>query len=250
MLHSFEWYSVIPGLKLLPAHVANALIVGILLITLAVLGNRKLRAVQGEAVPSANLDFPNFFGMFYDALLGLMKDVLGDHARNFVHLIGSLAFFILFCNLFGLIPGFAPPTDNLNTTAACAIVVFLSTHYYGIKTHGFGYIKQFTGPFWWLAWLMIPIEIISHLARPVSLSLRLFGNLMGDHMVFSMFVFMTAGLAKFIISSPVFLWLFAPVSFLIPIIVILLGIFVSFVQTFVFILLSMTYIAGAISEAH
>lgn len=250
MLHSFEWYSVIPGLKLLPAHVANAIFVALFLLTLAILGNRRLMAAENEVVPSSRFNLLNFLGMLYDALLNIMSDVLGHHARHFVHLIGGLAFFILFSNLFGLIPGFAPPTDNLNTTAACAIVVFIATHYYGIKTHGLAYIKQFTGPFWWLSWLMLPIEIISHLARPLSLSLRLFGNLMGDHMVFSMFVFMSAGLAKFIVSGPVFSWPFAPLSFLIPIIVILLGIFVSFVQTFVFILLSMTYIGGAISEAH
>ncbi len=130
------------------------------------------------------------------------------------------------------------------------MVVFLATHYYGLKTHGLAYFKQFAGPFWWLSWLMIPIEIISHLARPLSLSLRLFGNLFGDHMVAALFVFMAGALTKTILSGTVFIWPFALLSPFIPFVVFLLGLFVALVQTFVFLLLSMTYISGAVSDHH
>ena len=109
-------------------------------------------------------------------------------------------------------------------------MVFFSTHYYGFKEHGFAYVKHFMGPFWWLAPLMFPIEIISHLARPLSLSLRLFGNINGDHKVGAIFFSLAA------IGIPVF--------------TLVLGVFVSFVQSFVFCLLTMVYLSGAVAHEH
>jgi F-type H+-transporting ATPase subunit a len=146
--------------------------------------------------------------------------------------MGSLAFFILFSNLLGLVPGFLPPTDNLNTTVACALVVFFATHYYGIKTHGLKYIKHFMGPVWWLSPLFFIIEVISHLARVLSLSMRLFGNIMADHTLLSL-----------TLLTPSFLVIFLP-----PL-AMFLGIFVSLIQAFIFTLLSMVYISLAIEEA-
>jgi F-type H+-transporting ATPase subunit a len=132
----------------------------------------------------------------------------------------------------GLVPGFLPPTDNLNTTVACALVVFFATHYYGVRTYGIKYLKHFLGPVLWLAPLMIPIEIISHLARVLSLSMRLFGNIMADHMLLSL-----------TLAAPLILPLFlSPLSMV-------LGVFVSLIQTFIFILLSMIYISLAVEEA-
>ncbi len=250
MIHSFEWYQIVPGMKLLPGQVAHALIVACILIALAVLCNRRIAAKGCDTVPDRRLSPLSFFELVYNGFLGIMRENLGDHARDFVPLIGGLGTFILFSNLIGLIPGFTPPTDNINTTAACAIIVFLATHYYGFRAHGIGYLKQFVGPFWWLAWLMIPIEIISHLARPLSLSLRLFGNLMGDHIVFTMFVSMSVGLTQFIVKGSPVAMPFAVLSPFIPLVVMLLGIFVAIVQTFVFTLLSTTYIAGAVSDHH
>ncbi len=86
-------------------------------------------------------------------------------------------------NLLGLIPGFLPPTQKMNITVGLALVIFLSTHYFGVRENGIAYFKHFLGPVWWMAPIMLPIEIISHLARPMSLSLRLFGNITGDHAV-------------------------------------------------------------------
>ncbi len=250
MLHSFEWVSIIPGLRHLPVHVAHTiLVVGILCIVI-LLASRKLRRPDLDLTPSPRLNLVTFFELLYESIYKLTEDILGHHTPKFLYLVSALAMYILFSNLFGLIPGFAPPTDNVNTTAACALVVFFATHYYGVKMHGIKYLKHFAGPVWWLAPLMIPIEIISHLARPLSLSIRLFGNMFGDHMVFSLFVFLMVGLTKAILGSHFLLWVFSPIAPLIPILIVVFGIFVACIQTLVFVLLTMSYISGAVAEAH
>ena len=148
-----------------------------------------------------------------------------------IRLLGNMTgLFILFLNLAGLVPGFNPPTDQFNITFAFAIVVFLLTHTLGIRQHGAGYIKQFIGPMPLMAPLMFPVELISHLVRPMSLSIRLLGNMTGDHKVVLIF------------SSILALGL--PVPFM------GLGILISVLQAFVFVLLSAIYFEVAMSEAH
>jgi F-type H+-transporting ATPase subunit a len=237
------WTSLIPGLswveKSLPhpetgepsLHVSNAILVGLIIVTLAVVARSKTKTenlTDEDLVPEPGLSVRTLMEVMVSGILGIMRDSMGHVAPRFLYLVGTLAFFILFSNLSGIVPGFSPPTENLNTTLACALVVFTMTHVYGFKEHGPSYLKHFVGPFWWLAWLMIPIEIISHLARPMSLSLRLFGNVMGDHKVGAIF-FMLVPLA-------------------VPIFTLVLGLFVSFVQTFVFMLLTMVYFSGAIEH--
>jgi F-type H+-transporting ATPase subunit a len=146
--------------------------------------------------------------------------------------------FIFVSNLIGVIPGFLPPTSNVNTNIAVALVVFFLTHYYGVKEHGVGYLKHFMGPMLMLAPLMFAIEMISHLVRPLSLTVRLYGNISGDHIVLGIFsnIWHTLG-----INIP---------EVGIPVIFLMLGIFISFVQAFVFSLLSMVYISGAMAHDH
>jgi F-type H+-transporting ATPase subunit a len=249
-MHSFEWVSVIPALAHLPVHVVHSALVFTLLTIAVLLVWNRLRRADLDIVPEGRLSLLTFFETVYQTIAKLCEDIMGHHAPRFVYLVGALALWILFSNLLGVIPGLVPPTDNVNTNASCAIVVFLATHIYGFRAHGIKYLKHFAGPTPWLAPLMIPIEIIGHLARPLSLTLRLFGNMFGDHMNLMVFVFMMTGLTKAIIHGPVPLWIFAPVAPLIPIIIIGLGIFVAVVQAYVFILLSMSYISGAIAEAH
>ena len=105
---------------------------------------------------------------------------MGEHGRAYFPLIASLALFILGCNLIGILPWFQSSTNNLNTTLALALVSFVTTHAVGIKHHGTHYVKHFLGPVPWLIPLMLPIEIIGHLSRILSLSFRLFGNIMGE----------------------------------------------------------------------
>lgn len=191
-------------------------------------------------------------------ILGLIDDVIGPEGRRFLPLIATLGLYIFLSNLLGLVPGFTPPTDNLNTNAACALVVFFSYHWIGIRKHGlWPYLKHFAGPMPILAPLMVPIELISHLARPLSLTVRLFGNMLGGHILLSSFFFMMVGLSSWALSGAagVLGWLVGgfgtlaaiafTVGFLFP-----LKLLVAGLQAFVFIILSMVYIAGALEAEH
>jgi F-type H+-transporting ATPase subunit a len=147
--------------------------------------------------------------------------------------ISTLGTFIAVSNLIGLLPEMGSPTANLNVTAGCAIFVFLYYHYQGIKRHGaWGYFKiTFLGPVWWLGWLFLPIEVVSHLSRVLSLSMRLFGNIYGEDMVI------------IVIGSYL-------LTFVGPIPVMALAIFTSLLQAFIFVMLSTLYLSGAMAEEH
>jgi len=182
-------------------------------------------------IPPAKLNIRNVFEIICDAILNVMEGVMGEkNSRKFFPFIASLTFFILFCNLLALIPGMGVPTATLNTNVALATLVFLATHIYGIKEHGAGYLKHFAGPVLILAPLFIVIELIGHIARPVSLSLRLLGNMVGDHKVVFSF--------------------FALVPLVVPVPFLLLGILVCVIQAMVFSLLSVVYIQMAIAHDH
>ena len=212
------------------AHVLGALLV----LAFAIAGGLAYRngvAAGGEAaiVPPSRFSLRNLFEMFTDAVFSTATGVMGEHnAKRYLPLIGSLAVFIFFSNVLALIPGFIPPTAMMKTNLALALTVFLLTHVFGVIEHGLGYFKHFLGPIWWLAPLMLPIELVSHIARPVSLTLRLMGNISADHKV----------VTAFFIAVP----LLVPVPFLI------LGVLVAIVQTLVFCLLTMVYIQGAVAH--
>jgi F-type H+-transporting ATPase subunit a len=174
--------------------------------------------------------FQNVMEVIVEGIDTFLTDTMGPEGRKFFPLIATLGIYILTSNLLGLIPGFESPTANLNTTVSLAVVVFAMTHIVGIRVHGIKYVKQFMGPVWWLTPLMMPIEIISHLSRPLSLSVRLFGNIMGEDIVLAVVLLL--------------------VPLLVPLPVIVLMIFTSCIQTVVFMLLTMMYIVGAMEEAH
>lgn len=227
---SFSVVDTIPLLNQLPHHVSNAILVIVFLMIIAILGTRGLlKESKRFFVPEGKLTFRNAGEMIVEGILSIIKQNMGPRGPEFMMIIGTLALFIFVSNVFGLIPGFHSPTENINTTAACAITVFVLTHYYGIREHGVKYLKHFIGPIIWLAPIMFVIELISHFVRPVSLSVRLFGNIFGDHTAFAIF--------------------FSLVPLLIPLPMMVLGLFVAIVQTLVFILLSMAYFSLAI-EAH
>lgn len=186
-------------------------------------------AAKGLAlVPSKG---QNFFEIVIGGIEDFMVDVTGEEGRWLLPVAATIFIFIFVSNLVGIIPGFFPPTANLNTTAGCALTVVTFTHVLGVKYHGVKYIKHFLGPVWWLAPLIFIIEIIGHAARILSLSFRLFGNMMGHEIVLGI-LFGLAGL------------------FLAPLPIMGLGIFVAFVQAFVFFLLSIIYFSGAMEHAH
>jgi F-type H+-transporting ATPase subunit a len=205
-----------------PALILYTWLVMALLILMAIVVRKNL-----QTIPSG---LQNVVELMVASIRDFIVNTMGPKGMDYYWLIGTLAFFILVANILDVIPGFKSPTDNLNTTGACALVVFVSTHVVGIKKHGFKYIKHFLGPVMWLAPLMFIIEFIGHLARPVSLSLRLFGNIKGEDLVVAI--------------------LFMLVPLFIPSIMLGLMVFTSFVQAFVFVLLTMLYIAGALEEAH
>src|SRR5262249_50477054 len=125
-------------------------------------------------IPPRGFTLRNIFEMFCDGILSTMEGVMGrKNAVKFLPFVGPFAFFIFFCNIIGLVPGFEPATDTLKTNLALALIVFFATHYLGFREHGVKYIKHFLGPVMWLAPFMLIIELISHFARPISLSVRL-----------------------------------------------------------------------------
>lgn len=171
--------------------------------------------------------------VYYNFIRNMVRDMIGHGFERYLPLIGTLGLFILFSNLLALIPVFKAPTASTNVTFACAITVFVYYHAQGIREHGLlKYLKHFTGPVWWLAWLFIPVELIGHFSRPLSLSVRLFGNVFGE--------------------DTIILILFMLVPFFVPLPLMCLAIFTSLVQTLVFIMLSCVYIAGAVAheESH
>lgn len=207
----------------IPHNVTYAVLASVILITSALVIRRSLRMVP--------TDFQNFVEAVVETFLKLSEENIGHHwGKTFFPLIGTLFMFILLCNLMGLIPGFASPTSDINTNAAMAIPVFLATHYYGVRAHGMNYIKHFLGPIWWLSPLMFIIEFIGHLVRPITLSVRLFGNMVAKHIILGVLAMLV----------PLF----------IPILILGLGTLVSLIQAFVFVLLTTLYLAGAVEEGH
>ena len=194
----------------------------VFLAVLSILATRRLSIIPGK--------LQNFMEVIIETIDNFLIETMGPEGRKFFPLVATLGIYILFSNLIGLIPGFESPTSNVNTNASMALTVFAMTHIVGVKIHGLKYIKQFMGPVWWLTPLMMPIEIISHIARPLSLSIRLFGNIKGEDIVLAVILML--------------------VPFLVPLPVFVLMIFTSFIQTIVFMILTMMYIAGAMEEAH
>ncbi len=203
-------------------HVTYTWFVMLLLIALAFVVSRGIKMV-----PSG---WQNLMESVVGGIENLIVETMGPKGRTYFPLIATFALFILVSNLVALVPGFYPPTANLNTNAALALTVFAMTHIIGVKEHGISYLKHFMGPILALAPLIFIIEIIGHLARPLSLSLRLFGNMYGHEIVLMIF--------------------FALVPLFLPIPMMMMGILVAFIQAFVFTLLAMIYIAGALEEAH
>ena len=228
MVHPFLFLEFLRGM-FAPLHIVDSSVDAIIytwLIMILVVGLLlllpKMRIVPGGV--------QGFLEVVIAGIENMIIETMGEHGVVFFPLVASIAIFVLISNLIGLIPGFFPPTANLNTTAACALVVFLSTHIVGIKHHGVAYIKHFCGPIPWLIPLIFFIEVLGHVSRLLSLSLRLFGNMNGHELVLMVF--------------------FALAPFLVPLPMLLMGVLVSFIQAFVFMLLTMIYIAGAVEEAH
>jgi F-type H+-transporting ATPase subunit a len=204
-------------------HVTYTWFIMLILIVFSLLAVRSIKMIPEGG--------QNFFEVVISGIENFQVEVMGEHGRSMFPLIATLGLFIFLSNVIGLIPGFYSPTASINTTLACALIVFFTTHIIGVKYHGVKYIKHFLGPIWWMAPLMLPIEIIGHLSRVLSLTLRLFGNIMGEDLVLAILLLLAG-------------------KFLAPLPMMFLAVFTSFVQAFIFALLSMMYIAGSMEEGH
>jgi len=227
-MEHFSWFTLLNLIE--HDHMLGAVLVLLMLTAIGLVLRSKLSA-DSAVIPDSNISFSNFFQIIgLDFLFDIFENIFGskEKAKKYFPLLAGSFFFILFLNLLGVVPGFLPPTGTLNTTLAFGILIFVLYNYYGFREHGISYLKQFAGPVLFLAPLMIIIELISHLVRPISLSLRLFMNVTGDHMVLGVFTNLT--------------------HLIVPAIFVGLGIFVSFLQAFIFTVLSAIYIA--LAEAH
>lgn len=255
MEHGYSWFHYLPFFEdlrtaiqgvqskgiiteadVVAQHVIAALFVALTLFILGISAGAKARATEaGDIVPSAKFSIGNLIEYCLEGLYGTMRGVIGEDCGRYFPIIGSLALFIFFSNILGLVPGFLPPTENWNTTFACGIVVFFYYNYHGLRVNGMAHISHIFNPvgIWWgwfLAPVLGPIEIVSHLARPFSLGVRLATNMVGDHAVLGAFI----GMAPWVVPVPFFF----------------LGLLVCTIQTFVFVLLSMIYIGLSVQDLH
>jgi F-type H+-transporting ATPase subunit a len=204
-------------------------LVGLALVARSGLGSLQAKGGTMQFVPESSLTIRHFFEIYTSAIFDLAEGIMGKKdARAFFWLIGGLFIYVLFGNLVSILPGGLPPTDNFSSNLALGLTVFVVFNVAGLARNGVHYVKHLLGPVWWLAPLMLVVEVIGLCVRPVSLSLRLMGNIYGDHTVFG------------IMSDLV------PV--VIPSIFLGLGIFVSFVQAFVFTLLTCVYVSLAVAH--
>lgn len=251
MERPFTWYELLPPeLRLLvPEHIFFSSVVMVALVALAFFAGRALRRHGDPVIPDERLSLRNVLELVVDFVVALSDSIIGKKGRRYVSLFGSFFVFILASNLSGLIPGFAPPTANWNITLGLAVVSFAAYNVFGFAEHGIGYTRHFLGPMTELpstrrkvfALLLVPVLILSvlfffvlegfsHVFRMLSLSLRLFGNIFGDHMVIEEFIRLT--------------------KVAVPVLFYALGAMVSIIQAFVFTVLSVIYVALAISHEH
>jgi F-type H+-transporting ATPase subunit a len=231
--HGFNWISLIPGVG---RESLNTLVTSLLVLALIYWVGRRARVSleRDPGVPADRFGPQALFELIVEFLTNTVRSIIPHHPERYFWLLGSVFVFVLFNNLIGLVPGFSPPTGDPHTNAAIAIVVFVAYHYYGIKENGAAYVRQFTGPFTGVmlifSVLMVPIELIGHVFRPVTLTVRLYANMLADHTTVANFTNLT--------------------YFAVPAIFLALGLLVCVIQAFVFFILSTVYIGLAVSHDH
>ena len=204
-------------------HLFAAVLASLVIVALVLATRVKLSRIPGP--------FQQTMVFLVTFVRNLVGDNVAHHPEAYVPLIGTLGLFIVLNNLFGIAPGLPSGTGNWNVTLGCALVVFFYYNFHGMKSQGFWkYLGHFAGPVWFLWWLMWPLEILGLLSRILSHSLRLFGNIAGEHVVSLIF--------------------FSLVPLLVPIPLMFMGLFFGLIQTFVFIMLATIYISGAVAHEH
>ena len=183
---------------------------------------------------SLNVENPGAIQQMAEMLHGFVSDqadsIIGPGAQRYVMFTTCVLMFILLSNLLGMVPGLLAPTSVATVPLGVALLCFLYYHYYGVRENGFGYVKQFVGPIWWISWMMLPIELISHFARILSLTVRLYANMFAGEMVTLVF--------------------FSLVPIGIPIVFMGLHLGVALIQAYIFMLLTMIYVSQAVAHDH
>lgn len=227
---AFSLTELIPGVGHEYAHVATFGIAAATVVGAGLIARKQLGTGAESVVPAEKFNLRAVFELITEFFVGMVDMVIGHHGRVYVPMFAAIFTFVLLNNLVGVIPGMTPATENLNSTIAMGLLVFLAYNIMGLKENGLAYLKHFLGPVLWLGPLMLVIELISHFVRPLSLGLRLANVMRGDHTVVGIFLELV------------------PIG--VPIPFYLLGIFVCFVQAFVFTLLSMVYVSLATAHDH
>jgi len=209
-----------------PDHLVMATLVALAIAAFVVLASRTLRLENPGRLQVALEELVK-------GLKGLVDEVIGGDGRAYLPIIGMFLLFILLANYSGLVPGLQPPTASINVTLSLALISFVYYHSLGIRKHGLlRYLRHFAGPMLALALLIFPVEVISHCVRVLSLSVRLFGNIFGEHTAVGVFNSLL------------------PFPFLYPLFLMALGLVAATLQAFIFAILSTVYIAGAVAEEH
>jgi F-type H+-transporting ATPase subunit a len=226
----FNWLQYLLQIEHQYTHVATAIAVSLLILMIGIYARVQLGSGEVAVIPAGRFSVRGFFEMITEGTYSLADQVIGEDGAKYVPLAASIFTFVLLNNLVGLLPGMTPATDNLNTSFAIGMFSFIYYNYIGLKYEGLNYIKHFFGPVWWLAWLILPIELISHAFRPLTLGLRLAGNITADHTVVGVFH------QLFPIGLPVPFYA--------------MGLIVSLIQAFVFALLTLVYVMLAKAHDH
>jgi len=212
---------VAPNQMVIPAHVVMETFVLLVLIIFFGFLRTRMSVERPGHLQQA-------FELFVEFLNEQLESNIGHEGHKYLNIVGTFAIFIVFSNLLGLIPGLAAPTGNVNVPAGCAVMVFLYYQFQGLRKQGVvNYLKHFMGPVWWLAPLMMPIELISHFARPATLTIRLFANIMAEELVIAIF--------------------FTLIPLLVPLPFMAFAIFGGLLQAFIFCTLTMVYLGGAVA---
>lgn len=226
----FNWLQLAPGVGHHYVHIASFVVGSVLAILMGFVAKASLATGTAVDAPASKVGLRALFEVITEFLTGLSDSIIGEEGRHYIPFFASVFTLILINNVMGLIPGMTPATDNINTTIGLGLIVFVYYNLEGVKANGAGYIKHFLGPVPWMAPFILFLELISHFVRPASLGLRLRGNMMGDHAVLSVFIDLT--------------------HVVVPVIFYSLGLFVCFIQAFVFTVLTMVYVSMAIAHEH
>jgi F-type H+-transporting ATPase subunit a len=216
-----------------PPELQSLVLASLLVLLIAALVRAGIaRAAEGGIIPDERITLRNLLEVLLEGVASLGRSTIGENWARYMPLLGTMGFFILVSNLLGLVPGFGGPTSFIETNLAWALIAFVVSEAVGVIEHGPGYVKHFMPGPWWIAWFLLPIELFSHLVRIVSLTIRLTANMFADHTLLGVFL------------------AFPFIGWIVPSAVMGLGVFVAFVQAFIFTFLTMIYIGLALEHAH